>query len=373
MTYRVRPFALADSEAVNRLCEWAWWPQRSEAGWDWLSGGAPGAPFTSDMPAGWVCETADGEVLAYLGNFLQRFDWRGETLIGATLHTLLVDPRVKGASRDLLRRFAGQDLPFVRYTFNANDRSAPIYKHFDMHPWPETLSAAKYVWRTDWRGVASERAVRWLNGLAGARGGGERFVDPRVWTGKVRPLRPEVLALDVADIDERFDTLWARLKQDGRLLAARDAESLRWRCADPDLTRTPLLLAHQGEEGLEGYLLAFFSKGSQVERPALEIIDLIATADREAAVIPALVRTLLASARGLGAARVRLPVVNPRMEALLTLFRGARRVYGHDHAHVRWTQGAEPMLSDAWFATPFDGDYSFCLRPPPRIAAEEAA
>lgn len=89
---------------------------------------------------------------------------------GASLHTLLVDPHVRGASRDLLRRFAGQDSAFVRYIFNANDRSAPTSKHFDIQPWPGRLSRVKYAWSADWPAVASERAVRWLRGLSGVRG-----------------------------------------------------------------------------------------------------------------------------------------------------------------------------------------------------------
>lgn len=373
MNRGVRPFVLDDSEAVQRLCDWAWWYPRSREGWQWLMSGAPGVGFSDANPAGWVYETRDDGVLAFLGNFLQRFDYKGDTLVGATLHTLLVDPRAKGASRDLLRRFAGQDTTVVRYTFNANDRSAPIYKHFDMQLWPESLSRVKYAWKADWSAVASERALRWFHGLAGGRGSGERFTDARVWTGAITRCEPGVFALPVTEIDERFDALWTQLRQDGRLLAWRDAETLRWRCSDPDLTRLPVMLGFEQDGVLAGYLLAFFSKGSEVERPALEIIDLIATAEREAVAIPALVRTLLGSARDLGAARVRLPFVSPRLDALLGGFATARRGYGHDHCHVRWNEDAPPELRDAWFATPFDGDYSFCLRPPPLLAAERAA
>jgi hypothetical protein len=89
--------------------------------------------------------------------------------------------------------------------------------------------------------------------------------------------------------------------------------------------------------------------------------------------IPALVRTLLGSARDLGAARVRLPFVSSRLDALLGAFPMARRAYGHDHCHLRWNEDAPEAMREAWFATPFDGDYSFCLRPPPLLAAERAA
>lgn len=376
MNDRIRPFELRDSAAVKDLCDWAWWFKRSPEGWRWLTAGAPGAPHDATAPAGWVCESASGEVRGFLGNFLQRFDYRGETFLGASLHTLLVHPDVRGASRDLLRRFAGQEAAFVRYTFNANDRSAPIYRHFDMHPWPRELSRVKYLWRTDWPGVVTERALRWVHGLsadAASRGRGERFETERVWTGGFGRCEPGVTPMPVGGIDARFDRLWDRLRADGRLLAWRDAETLRWRCADPDLTREPLLLAYHEDGELAGYLLAFFSKGSEVERPALEIIDVVATAAVEARAVPALIRSLLGSARGLGAARVRLPFVSPRLDALLGDFAAARRVYGYDHCHLRWIGPGGPDFLDAWYATPFDGDYSFCLRPPPLPAARQAA
>lgn len=375
MNGRIRPFELDDCEAVKDLCDWAWWFKRSPEGWRWLTGGAPGTPHDATAPAGWVCETTDVEVRAFLGNFLQRFDYRGEVFLGASLHTLLVHPDVRGASRDLLRRFAGQQAAFVRYTFNANDRSAPIYRHFDMHPWPQELSRVKYLWRTDWPGVVSERALRWVHGLSSgaSRPRGERFETARVWTGVFGPCEPGVTPIPVGDIDERFDRLWDRLRLDCRLLAWRDAATLRWRCSDPDLTREPLLLAYETDGELAGYLFAFFSKGSEVERPALEIIDLIATEAVESVALPAMIRSLLRSARAMGASRVRLPFVSPKLDALLSEFAAARRVYAYDHCHLRWIGPGGPEFLGAWYATPFDGDYSFCLRPPPRIAATRAA
>ncbi|HRD46369.1 MAG TPA: N-acetyltransferase [Caulobacter sp.] len=375
MTDRVRPFTLADCDAVKALCDWAWWFKRSPEGWRWLTEGAPGVGYSDETPAGWVRETPTGEVRGFLGNFLQAFDYRGETFAGASLHTLLVHPEVRGSSRDLLRRFADQGA-IVRYTFNANTRSAPIYQGFDMQPWPEGLSRVKYVWRTDWPGVISERALRWAHGLTGdslSRARGERFASDRVWTGVVGRHEPGVDELHLDQIDERFDGLWERLRRDGRMLARRDAATLRWRCGDPDLTRPPILLTFSDDNGLAGYLMAFFSKGSEVERPALEIIDVIAAREVEAAAAPALIRTLLGSARALGAARVRLPFVSPGLEALLGPFRNARRVYDHDHCHVGWNGAVGPDLRADWYATPFDGDYSFCLRPPPVSAARQRA
>ncbi len=373
MDFTIRPFELGDHEAVNRLCNWAWWPQRSAEGWRWLAEGPPGALNDGETgPSGWVCESEKG-VLAFVGNCVQRFAFEDRTFAGATGHTLLVDPRLRGASRDMLRRFVRQPNRFARYTFNANDRSAPLYKHFGMHPWPEGLSAVKYVWRTDWTGVASERALRWFNGLSGhsgSRDGGERFLSDRPWTGSVGWRAPGVRQMALSEIDGRFDRLWAELRGDGRLLAFRDAASLRWRCSDPDLSCPPILLGYEVGGRLAGYLLAFFSKGSEVERPAMEIIDLVALRSVEMTAISALLRTLLLSARRFGAARVRLQTVNPELDQVLAPFALAKRQYRHNHCHIHWGEDTDERMKQAWFATPYDGDYSFCLRPPPKPALD---
>ena len=90
MNDRIRPFELRDSAAVKDLCDWAWWFKRSPEGWRWLTAGAPGAPHDATAPAGWVCESASGEVRGFLGNFLQRFDYRGETFLAVDA---MNDPR----------------------------------------------------------------------------------------------------------------------------------------------------------------------------------------------------------------------------------------------------------------------------------------
>lgn len=373
LNLELRPFHLDDAPAINALCDWAWWPQRGDAGWRWLAEGPPGAREGLDSgPAGWVCER-DGQVVAFLGNFVQRFHFGDEVLRGASGHTFLAHPSAKGAGRLLLRALAEQPGRFGIYLFNANAISSGRYRHYGLDPWPSTTHHVKYSWWVDLPGVISERLL-WkfsdLRGFEGVRGGGERFISDRLRHGSVTRTRPGVRVLAEGDLDERFDDLWARLQTDGRLLAARDAASLRWRLADPELTRRPVLLAYEAGGRLTGYLLAFFAKQTEIERPSLDIVDLIATRDTEATAIPALVQTLVDNTRDLGAVRVRLQTVSPRLDELLVGMPGARRTLTHGHCHARFAEGLGGEAIDAWHATPFDGDYSFCLRPPPLVGIQ---
>lgn len=368
MTYDLRPFRLDDVPAVNALCDWAWWPQRSAAGWAWLSEGPPGAREPGDIgPAGWVCEL-DGQVSAFLGNFVQRFHYGTRVLRGATGHTFLAHPRAKGAGRMVLRALAEQPSRFGVYLFNANALSAGLYRHYALDAWPAATHNVKYSWWVDLPAVIGERLL-WrysnLRGFEGVRAQGERFITDRLRHGAVRKLHPDVRVMFEQEVDGRFDGLWARLQEDGRLLAARDSATLRWRLADPDLTRRPILLGYEHNGRLAGYLLAYFSKPTEIDQPCLDIVDLIAPAEHEAKAIPALVRTLVDNARNLGVARVRLQTVSPTLDRILADLPGAHRQVTHGHCHARFADDVGPAMAAAWAPTPYDGDYSFCLRPPP--------
>jgi hypothetical protein len=375
VTYLLRPFEAGDIPAVNALCDWAWWPQRSAAGWAWLAMGPPGARRAGDAgPAGWVCEK-DGEVSAFLGNFVQRFHFGTQVVRGASGHTFLAHPRAKGAGRMVLRALAEQPGRFAIYLFNANAVSAGHYRHYALEAWPTRTHNVKYSWWVDLPGVIGERLL-WrysnLRGFDGVRAGGERFISERLRDGAVTRLRPGVRVLFEQEVDGRFDGLWARLQEDGRLLAARDSASLRWRLADPDLTRRPVLLGYEHEGRLAGYLLAYFSKQTEIDQPCLDIVDVIAPAEHEAVAVPALVRTLVDNARDLGVARVRLQTVSPTLDALLAELPGAQRQVTHGHCHARFADDVDPAMAAAWAPTPYDGDYSFCLRPPPLGLAKAA-
>lgn len=375
MTYDLRPFQLDDVPAVNALCDWAWWPQRSAAGWAWLAEGPPGARAPGDPgPAGWVCEL-DGEVSAFLGNFVQRFHFGTKVLRGATGHTFLAHPRAKGAGRMVLRALAEQPDRFGVYLFNANAKSSGLYRHYAMEAWPAATQDVKYSWWVDLAGVVGERLL-WrysrLRGFDGVRTQGERFISDRLRHGAVTRLQPNVRVMFEQEVDGRFDGLWTRLQEDGRLLAARDSATLRWRLADPDLTRRPVLLGYEHEGRLAGYLLAYFSKQTEIDQPCLDIVDLIALAEHSAVAIPALVRTLVENAKALGVARVRLQTVSPVIDAILADLPGAQRQVTHGHCHARFAEGVDPAMIAAWQPTPYDGDYSFCLRPPPLVQTNTA-
>lgn len=368
MTTTVREFVPAqDLDGVAALCRWAWWPERDLAGWTWLTQ----APGMVGRPLGWVC-AADDEIVGFMGNFVQERRQGADTVAAVCGHTFLVHPKAMGKARMLMRRILDQGEVAATYTFNANGRSAGFFKHFGFETWPEAGADTKLVWPVAPVTLGAERLLRrWSQArkFAGVQGGREWFPPRPVPAVLAAPRRtPSVRALDSrTDIDGRFDDLWRALTATGASLARRDAAALRWRVADPMLTRPPILLAYEADGVLAGYLLAILAKGSEIEAPALEIIDLIALPQVETVALPALVTALIGLARPLGAARVRLGLAHPRVETLLAPTRPARRQTPYSHCHVRFGQPGNDPGRAGWYATPFDGDQSFTSRPAPNI------
>lgn len=368
MTTTVREFVPAqDLDGVAALCRWAWWPERDLAGWTWLTQ----APGMVGRPLGWVC-AADDEIVGFMGNFVQERRQGADTVAAVCGHTFLVHPKAMGKARMLMRRILDQGEVAATYTFNANGRSAGFFKHFGFETWPEAGADTKLVWPVAPVTLGAERVLRrWSQArkFAGVQGGREWF-PPRPVPAVLAAPRgtPSVRVLDPRiDIDGRFDDLWRALTATAASLARRDAAALRWRVADPMLTRPPILLAYEADGVLAGYLLAILAKGSEIEAPALEIIDLIALPQVETVALPALVTALIGLARPLGAARVRLGLAHPRVETLLAPTRPARRQTPYSHCHVRFGQPGNDPGRAGWYATPFDGDQSFTSRPAPNI------
>jgi hypothetical protein len=159
-----------------------------------------------------------------------------------------------------------------------------------------------------------------------------------------------------------YADFWRDLAAEGRLLADRSPEMLNWRLSDPDQTLPPILLGLVREGRLVGMAEALMTKTSLIEPPCLDIIDLVALKTAPQA-IETLAACLIANARALGAAKVRLQVTTPEiLDQLGALPPKARREggWGHCHAIVE-----DPALAHAWSPTPFDGDYAVCARPVP--------
>lgn len=369
---KIRHTSEADFPAIQALHRHVGWPERSLAGWRWLRDNP--ARAGTDAPAGWVVDGPDGQPAAHAGNLVQRF-WLGDRqLLGATGFSIIVTPAARGASREILRTFVRQPGVFATYTFNANSVSQPLYARYNMRAWPERTHALKLSWIIRPAPLAMGRLYRAAYRLAPdiVTRWGERLMNNRLHAAPRLTLPDGVSALTDLGDPSPYGVFWAALRAEGRLLADRSPATLRWRLADPDLTDPPLILAFNRGNEITGYAMAMMAKANILEAPVLEILDLEALAD-DAEAIPALMRGLIGAARQMGAAKLRIQTISPRLlERLGDFARRARREGGWGHCHTWFApDGPDPAL---WSPTPYDGDYAICLRPlPVRTGAGERA
>lgn len=370
MQFSVRPVQEGDTAHLTALHASVGWPRRSEAGWRWLINHP--VRLEAGSPAGWFLVDADGTPCGHTGNFVQKF-WRGDTvLFGTSAYSIMVSPTARGHSRLLLEPFSEQPGMFARYTFNANPKSSPLFQRHGLTAWPTTTHALKLAWRLDTLTCLVGRLLREIDSRA------PRLVDPRqerLLNRRLAHPGPLVFPTGVdtlTDLSDRspFADFWAAVRGEGRIVADRSPSTLRWRLSDPDQTTRPVLLAFKRDTEIRGYAMAMMAKANSIDPPVLEILDLMALRDEPRA-IPALMQALLVNARSLGAAKVRIQVVNETLlRQLGPLAASARREGGWGHCHVRFEPGIEGV--ETWAPTPFDGDYQVCLRPVP-IAAEALA
>lgn len=358
----IRPFSLADGEAVSRLHKAVWWAARSMEGWRWLLAN-PAHP--AGTPYGWVAEGEAGPQ-AFLGNLVQTL-WIGdEALATATGYSIVVGAEARGASRPLINRLLDQSGVAAVHTLNANAQAAKLYQRMKLEPWPEGTSDLKLTWIVDHVAALQGRMTRELAVRRNYRGvlGVERLLNGRLGR-RLERFEPGVEPLsDLSDAGP-LAAFWARLKAQGRPVVDRSPAMLRWRLGDPDATTPPVILVFRRDGAVTGWLWAQISKASEIEVPILDIVDVVAL-DGEPDAVPALVRTVLKGARSIGAAKVRLQVAAPEMvRALGPLADRARREGGWIHGFIRFAPEQADRLRGAWAPTPFDGDYGVCLRPAP--------
>jgi hypothetical protein len=363
----LRLFEPDDCPAVNALHRDVWWPERSAAGWDWLA--ANPARLDIGAPSGWVVPGQDGHAAAFMGNLIQRV-WKDDRLHHvATGFSVIVPRALRGQSRVLIRAVLDQPHVTAGYTLNANPKSAPLYARHGMRAWPARIHALKLSWIVDpidcLRGQLLREAVKRAPHLADPWR--ERFLRSDRALGRVRPARFPSLVSVLTDLSDGspYDDFWRALKAEGRAVADRSPEILRWRIADPDQTEPPLLLAYTRDGVVTGYAMAVLAKATPIDPVFLEILDLVALQDEPHA-IPALMRALMDQARARGAAKVRLQVVNEELKRRLGAWAlGARHEGGWGHGHIRFREEADPGDLATWSPTPFDGDHGVCQRPAP--------
>ena len=248
---------------------------------------------------------------------------------------------------------------FATSIFNSNARAAPIYAREGFTAFPAGWGDAKIVWPLAPMTILSERIARSL--YRNRRPSRELFHGARDLAPAPRVAR--LSALDPWTDAAAINQFSAELRSGGPLIVDRSARALQDRFSDPDRAESPLLYGWREGDRLSAMALGQLGKMSECEAPILDIIDLAWLEPDGAAAATALLVQLKTHGRRAGASRMRLSLVNDATAAVARNVPGGmvRRRHIHGHAVLVADPGLEPL----WSPTPYDGDFGFCLRPPP--------
>lgn len=368
MALKVRPATLDDVEAINKLHSEVWFPTRSKAGWAWLQ---DDNPAQGDIPFGHVVVDSADNIAAFIGGCAMDFVNLGKPVKGICGHSMVAAPDKPGAGLLVLRHAIAQASGFGLFTLNNNALAETVYARLGGIALSPDTSRLTLSWVTNpalFLRAGVLRRYQTHTHYATARSKGERF-------NAFKPVENARYKLPdhISRLNPPFHTrveladFWSRLAAENAMFARRDAVTLQWRFSNPDQTLQPVFLTYDRGDGVTAWLIGQVSKESEIAAPILTIIDLIGLSDAHGDALADLVRGAINIAKGMGLARVVIPHLSSQtLTALQSITDTADLKSEHIHAHIMPSgQLSLPALEQAWRATPYDGDYSFCLRQPP--------
>ncbi len=367
---RIRPVTQDDYPALNRLLSDVWFPTRSMAGWAWL---LEQNPHQGDRPSGYVACDTQNTILGFLGATGVELVNQRETLYATSGHSVVAAPQTPGAGVLLLRSLLQSDFGTAAYTLNNNALVQPIYDRLGGLPLSPQTADTTLNWITNHSLLAKAgfyRRYQRLRSFKTARSQGEQFArfelpDP-AFSPSANHVKPCAFPFhDCPDLAH----FWERLSSSEPFYMRRDTAALKWRFSNPDQTLDPIMFVFDRGNGVEGWLIAQVSKETEISAPILTIVDLIALDDAVQSAYPTLVSTAIEASRQMRLQRVQLPFADKAtINALKPLLKSSNIHKGHIHAHAKFHQNTDTdMLERNWRLTPFDGDFTYCLRQPPIV------
>lgn len=353
----LRPAGTGDHRGISALLKSAGLPLRSQRGIGWLFRDNPGQ---SDVPPGWVVEDRDGEITAFVGNFVQRAWLNGRACLTASAHSFASAEGEPDQTLRLLREFVNQEGAALLNGLNTPAESAWIYDVLGYPSYPDTGNL-----KLSWPVSGASAPAAWLKRLA-------PFLPERAMR---LPAVGDAIAASGQDVSQivvplgnaRLAAFDEALRGGARLFAERSPEVLHWRVTDPDAGVPPVLMAYPANGAIRGLALFQFNKPSRAGGPQLDIIDLVTLDPKDREAVQALLQTGLHLAREGGAARMRLGLVTPPLMGLIgpMLDSAQKDVGAAAHAYYRFNVDMPEPLARYWQPLPFDADHGVTLRAMP--------
>lgn len=290
----LRRAGLADAPAVTDFLEdlGLAMPQGEAAvrrHWQMLWRDNPALPaHARDVALGWVLES-DGRIVGFFGNIPQVSYFAGERVRVSSARAWGVDKAFRAETPTLCRAFFGQKDVDLLLISSASAPAGQRCLEFGASKLPQpdydrilywVLDGGGFV-RAGMRKKGAGAAAAWLLGSLGGMA-----LNARVRLAGRRPFAAldDVTIARVDDIDDAFDALWrAKLNEyPSRLLACRDAETLRWYFGLRQSAAETRFACVRRSGRLLGYAALVREDSTVIGLRRLKIADMLVLGDDEA-------------------------------------------------------------------------------------------
>jgi hypothetical protein len=368
MTGAIVRDARPDDEAeVAALFQAEGWGRPSFDRWWQQSRRRPAGTGASDAPFGWVLE-ADGRVVGFLRNVLQRYRYGHRDLVAAAASTLVVRAEHRGHTLRLVAAFCKQRGVDLLLNTTAAPDTAKIFEFLKFSRLPQPEYDVSLYWVLGARGFLRS-AMRKKGLVPGLVVPGSVVLAPALSvflhaTGRrVAPRQAtcDVTVIDVSGIDGRFDDLWERrLAESRRLLAYRDAQSLRWHFGLSKAVPPPRVVSAMRAGRLLGYLVLLPHYSAPIGLRRARVADLFVAGD-DADVIRQLLGAGVRQAARDGAAMLEVVGLPRHVRDVLREFRPFTlqdRCWPFSFRTEDPELRADLAAENHWYAGLYDGDGS---------------
>lgn len=355
----------------------------SAADWDRMWRQNPALRYMKSEPVpGWVLE-AEGRIVGYLGNISRLYRYGSEMLMAVAGTSMVIEPAYRTGAVSLIAAFYRQKSVDLYLTTTAIEAVGKLTRAFKASVLPQADYDSVLVWvlRPD---RFAELIVKTLDVKPSLSPATRVLASLAIWTDKlVRRRWPPKRSASIKEISAKaigddFDQLWLQKMAEGpRLLAVRDAETLRWHFDVADSSPS-VLCAYEGNE-LAGYVMVRHEPPSSSTGLQRSIIaDIMAKKD-DPRVLTALWIAAYEESKRVGSHTFEVWGFPPAI----------RQIGLQWHPYVRkypacpfYYKAADParheMLKngDVWYASPYDGDttvWSFGAAAQKKSAQESAS
>jgi hypothetical protein len=257
----------------------------------------------SEVALGWVLEDA-GRIVGFFGNIPQVSYFDGCPIRVSSARAWAVDKDYRSETPRLCEAFFNQSGSDVVLISSASPPAGRRCLEFVGAKMPQVdyekilywvIDASRFI-RAGLRKKGQGAVAAWTGGVLGAVA-----LNARMRLGGRRPFAPlqDISVVPIDEIGDDFDDLWSRKLMDyaGRLLACRNAETLRWYFGlskNADQTR---MLCCRRDGQLQGYTVLVREDAPAIGLKRIKIADMFVAGDD-----PTVIDALLAAAYEYGLA-----------------------------------------------------------------------